>query len=71
MNKTLCTAVLLGFLLTTGLEAQETRPPDRQLAQLTLPTGAGADWRQWDSFLTNVVKKLATGPPGVAARPAA
>ena len=61
--KRFCTAVLLSFLLAAGLEAQETRPPDRQLAQLTLPTGAGADWRQWDSFLTNVVKKLATDLP--------
>jgi hypothetical protein len=29
-----------------------------QMAALALPTGARADWQQWDSFLTNVVKKL-------------
>ncbi len=29
-----------------------------QLAALALPTGAAADWRQWDSFLTTVIKKL-------------
>ena len=29
-----------------------------QLAALALPFGARADWQQWDSFLTNVVKKL-------------
>lgn len=30
-----------------------------QTAALGLPTGPSADWRQWDSFFTNVVKKLA------------
>ncbi len=29
-----------------------------QLAALALPTAAAADWRQWDSFLTTVIKKL-------------
>jgi hypothetical protein len=31
---------------------------ETRLAALALPTAAGADWRQWDSFLTNVVKTL-------------
>lgn len=30
-----------------------------QLAALALPSGAGADWQQWDSFLTFAVKRLA------------
>lgn len=34
------------------------RPLDARLAALGLPTAAGADWQQWDSFLTNAVKKL-------------
>jgi len=31
---------------------------EARLAALALPGAAQADWRQWDSFLTNVVKKL-------------
>ena len=62
--KTVCGAAFLVFLLAAGLDAQQPPAPrDPRLAQLTLPTGAGADWRQWDSFLTNVVKKLATDLP--------
>jgi len=35
---------------------REKRPdPSRRIA---LPGGLQADWQQWDSFLTNVVKKL-------------
>jgi hypothetical protein len=34
---------------------------ETQLAALALPTFARADWQQWDSFLTNVVKKLGEG----------
>ena len=29
-----------------------------RVAALALPTGSRADWQQWDSFFTNVVKKL-------------
>ena len=29
-----------------------------RLAALALPTGARADWQQWDAFFTNVVKRL-------------
>ena len=62
--KTLCGVAFLVFLLAAGRDAQHaSAPPDRRLAQLTLPTGPGADWSQWDSFLTNVVKKLATDLP--------
>jgi len=55
---------LLVLLLAAGLGAQERPAPgDRRVAQLSLPTGPGADWRQWDAFLTNAVKKLATDLP--------
>src|ERR1700693_3780863 len=47
------------LLLATELWAQErTKPASPQLAALALPTGARADWQQWDSFLTSVAKKL-------------
>src|SRR5262249_33753311 len=38
-------------------------PRDPRLAQFSTPTGSSVDWRQWDSFLTNVVKKLAQDLP--------
>ena len=57
--RTVWVAALLILVLPAGLEAQPASPPDNsRLAQLGLPLGAGADWRQWDSFLTNVVKTL-------------
>jgi Transglycosylase SLT domain len=47
-------------LFATALWAIEApKPADTRLAALALPTGARADWQQWDSFLTNAVKKLA------------
>ncbi len=50
---------LVMLLFATELWAQErTKPAGPQLAALALPTGARADWQQWDSFLTSVVKKL-------------
>jgi len=50
----------IAILFTTGLWAIEApRPADTRLAALALPTAARADWQQWDSFLTNAVKKLA------------
>ena len=57
--KKLCGLAVLLIVLPTVLGTQP--PPtlaDTKVAQLGLPTGAGADWRQWDSFLTNVVKQL-------------
>ena len=44
-------------LVTSTARANETKT-DNRLAALALPTGPSADWQQWDSFLTNVVKKL-------------
>jgi Transglycosylase SLT domain len=55
-----CTVVFIALAAATGLWAQPL--PKRapfQVAQLALPTGAEADWRQWDSFLTAVIKKVA------------
>jgi len=49
-------AVLL--LLATGAWSWGTGKNRQQVAALALPTGARADWQQWDAFLTNVVKKL-------------
>jgi soluble lytic murein transglycosylase-like protein len=51
-------AVLI-LLVPGGVVAQPPAPPaGTRVAQFGLPIGEGADWRQWDSFLTNVVKKL-------------
>jgi Transglycosylase SLT domain len=54
-------AAVLVLLLAGDLAAGP--PPDPRLAQLPLPTGGSVDWRQWDSFFTNVVKKLAEDLP--------
>ncbi len=52
-------AVLCVLLLPVSLGAQ---PPassvDRRQAQLGLPTGPSADWREWDAFLTNAIKTI-------------
>src|SRR4051812_48426258 len=53
-------AVAFVILRATSLCAIEApKPPDTRVAALGLPSAAGADWQQWDSFLTNAVKKLA------------
>ena len=58
----LCAAVLLLTQLvgpgTAGAEAVDV-DGGRRHAQLGLPTGPSADWRQWDAFLTDAVKKMA------------
>src|SRR5215468_12260085 len=54
------TMAMIAILFATRLWAIEApKPPDARLAALGLPTGASADWQQWDSFLTNAVKRLA------------
>ena len=56
----LCTSLLLLFLSCAVASAQPAeRAAARRYAQLGLPTGPSADWRQWDAFLTNAVKKIA------------
>jgi transglycosylase-like protein with SLT domain len=53
---------LIAAFFTTELWAQDTaKPANPQIAALAFPLGARADWQQWDSFLTNVVKKLGEG----------
>ena len=54
-------AAVLVLLLAGDLAAGPPRDP--RLAQLPLPTGGSVDWHQWDSFFTNVVKKLAEDLP--------
>jgi hypothetical protein len=50
---------LVVVLIPTGAWASDmTRSGEVRLAALALPSGTRADWQQWDSFLTNVVKKL-------------
>lgn len=39
-------------------DAQEPAKAAVRVAALALPTAPSADWRQWDSFFTQVVKKL-------------
>jgi hypothetical protein len=52
--------VFIALVVATALWAQS--PPKRasfQVAQLALPTGPDADWRQWDAFVTTIIKKIA------------
>ena len=52
---------LLATFIIAALSARVFAVEDQnelRLAALALPGGPQADWRQWDSFLTNVVKKL-------------
>jgi hypothetical protein len=42
----------------SGWSARSAERAETQVAALALPTGPQADWRQWDAFLTNVIKKL-------------
>lgn len=51
----LAAAIVLS--LARGGWSAETQPI--RTAALALPFGPRADWQQWDSFLTNIVKKLA------------
>ena len=51
--------VLFMLVPSVALAADQPSPPaGPRVAQLGLPLGESADWRQWDSFLTHVVKKL-------------
>ncbi len=59
VNKLLFSGTVLLLLATGAWCLDKTRKDQVQLAALALPTLARADWQQWDSFLTNVVKKLA------------
>jgi len=65
--KTLWAAAVPLLLVSAGLAAPPSVPlasaPDTRFAQLTVPSGKGADWQQWYGFLTTVVKKLADDLP--------
>ncbi|HWP22779.1 MAG TPA: lytic transglycosylase domain-containing protein [Candidatus Binatia bacterium] len=53
----LALAVLLP-LASVAWPSEQEKSHEVRTAALGLPTGPRADWQQWDSFLTNVVKKL-------------
>jgi hypothetical protein len=58
---TLLTLLSLFISVTAAIPGWAAAPKDNaetRLAALALPSFARADWQQWDSFLTNVVKKL-------------
>jgi hypothetical protein len=42
----------------SGWSARSAERAEMQVAALALPTGPQGDWRQWDAFFTNVIKKL-------------
>lgn len=58
MKSRIFSGLVLLLWAAANLEAATFQPKEQQLAALALPTGPQADWRQWDSFLTAVVKKL-------------
>src|SRR5262245_19421552 len=60
LTEIFCLSAVLFSLNTAGWSWKTAKHPQIQMAALALPTGARADWQQWDSFLTSVVKKLAT-----------
>jgi hypothetical protein len=57
-------ATFLFFFLASAAAANEAKPPELKLAaafqlpQLPGLSGPSADWRQWDSFFTFVVKRF-------------
>lgn len=51
------------FLAATVGAAEIERSAGSRFAALALPTGPRADWQQWDSFFTNVVKRLSEDFP--------
>src|SRR5215813_8555962 len=58
----LLAVVVAGALALTALQLRANEAPKSsnvRLAALALPIGANADWQQWDSYLPNVVKKMA------------
>jgi hypothetical protein len=55
----LLSLILLSAVVASDAQAAAIEKKDQiQVAALALPGGPQADWQQWDSFLTNVVKKL-------------
>jgi hypothetical protein len=67
MKPSLLGRVALSVLIALSLArqvyaAQKGEKEMIQTAALGLPTGPSADWRQGDSFVTNVVKELEVVP---------
>ena len=58
LNKIFLLGVLVLLLVTVARSWETEKDRQIQMAALALPTVSRADWQQWDSFLTNVVKKL-------------
>ena len=62
---------LLVVILGSTIAASEAKPPEVRLAaafqlpQLPGLSGPSADWRQWDSFFTFVVKQFGQELSGV------
>ncbi len=54
----LLSLILLSAVVASSARAAAIEKDQIQVAALALPGGPQADWQQWDSFLTNVVKKL-------------
>jgi hypothetical protein len=49
---------VVAVLASAAWAAERTPTREVQIAPLALPTGARADWQQWDSFLTFAIKRL-------------
>jgi len=58
LNKMFWLPAVVLSLATAAWSWETAKYRQMQMAALALPTGTRADWQQWDSFLTNVVKKL-------------
>jgi hypothetical protein len=59
LSKWILSLATVALLVSMAAPAEELdQNPATRFAALGLPTGPSADWQQWDSFLTNVVKKL-------------
>jgi hypothetical protein len=58
-GKTFLALVLTaGVSVTAGWAKDPPTPEPARLAALALPFGQRADWREWDSFLTFVIKRV-------------
>ena len=61
LRKIIWTAIAMAVSCAAAFGADGAPKPPVRLAAVALPfpAGANADWQQWDSFLTNVVKRFA------------
>jgi hypothetical protein len=56
-------ATTVVFVPTAAAAVGTKKSGGVRLTVLALPTGPRADWQQWDSFFTNVVKRLSEDFP--------